>query len=504
MSPLNKSLLVDRYGAAIYSTQRYSSQTNKVNNINWMSNRYFNNTRTDNYKFLSPSERLLINSFALDLFRSSPAIHSAIVRKNEWSCATQWKPLYKGKDDKWGATALEYLNQVAYPNCSIAGNNVTFNRLLLSIANQLDIAGDVLIVLTVTRDGLSRLALYPSNLVGQRVYGKQTVETGRYRGATIDDGVILNSTGTPIAFHVLQSSKEDDFDISARDAHLLYEPTELTNRGISVVAPSLLSFLNLEDIATYITKTVKNESKQGLVVSTESGTGDEYARNPLTYNDTSVNNSTSVPQVVEMGDVTFVRTGEKVESLKTDRPHNNSQQWIRSIEEKCIHDLGWSLALISPEKLTGANASMIESQVQQTIEVRQSTLKRIASVFTQYALARAMETGELPKINTPDWRAWDWSMPSEFFIKSPDVLDLQGWNAGSKTLQEISARNGSNWKETRQQRQNELSDAIARAKALVIESDGNLSFIRALDLIGVGTSNVSPLAEQVVRSEVTE
>ena len=499
--PLTKSLLVDRFGGAIYSTQRYSSQTTKLNNASWMTNRYFGNSQQDGYKFLNPSERLLVNQFSLDLFRSSPAIHSSIVRKNEWSCATQWKPLYKGKDEQWGNVATDYLNQVAYPNCSIAGNNVTFNRLLLSIANQLDIAGDVLIVLTVTRDGLSRIALYPSNLVGQRTYGKQVVETGRYKGATIDDGVILNSTGTPIAFHVLQNKAEDDYDISVRDAQLLYEPTELTNRGISVVAPSLLSFLNLEDIATYITKTVKNESKQGLVVSTESGTGDDYQRNPLTYNDATVDNSKAVPQVVEMGDVTFVRTGEKVESLKTDRPHNNSQQWIRSIEEKCIHDLGWSLALISPEKLTGANASMIESQVQQTIEVRQSTLKRVASVFTTFALARAMENGELPKINTTDWRAWDWSMPSEFYIKSPDALDLQGWTAGSKTLQDISSRNGGNWKETRQQRQNELSDAITRAKALVTESNGELSFARALNLIGVGSNQVSPVTEQTITTE---
>lgn len=485
------------------TSQRYSSTSNKLNNSAWNIPRYFSDYHKDGYKFLNPCERRTINQFALDLFRSGPAIHSSIIKKNEWACATGWLPQFKGENTEWGKRASEYLNEVSYPNCSILGSNMTFNRLLLTIANQLDIAGDILIVFTVTRDGLPRLALYPSNLVGQRGYynnNKNTVESGRYKGATIDDGVILNSTGTPIAFHVLQNTEEEDFDISVRDAQLLFEPTELTNRGISLIAPSLLSFLDLDDIATYVNRGVKNEQKTGLVVSTETGTGDDYVKNPLMLNPATAPATVTTPHVVEVGDVMFVnaKTGEKVETLKSDRPHSNSQAWIRYVEEKALDVLGWPLALISPEKLTGANAGLIESQVQRNVEVRQQTLKRVARWFTQFSIARAMESGQLPQINTADWRAWDWSMPPEFFIKSPDQTDIQCWSVGTKTLHEISARNGISWEATRQQRQIELNDAILRANELVKTSSGQLSFERALTLIGVGSTQVSPKSEQTI------
>lgn len=506
-----QSLLVDRFGKALVSTQNYSSGTSrKLNNFNYTSQRYLSGNTSNEYRFLNPSERRLINQFALDLFRSSPVIHSAINKKNEWACATSWKPLYRGSNSKWGEEASRYLINAIYPNCYVGGSNMTFNRLLLSIANQLDVAGDILVVFTKTRDGLPRMALYPSNIVGQREIGKQIVDNGRYKNAQIDDGCIMNSSDLPIAYRVLQDTKEDDFDISVRDAQLLYEPTDLCKRGISIIAPSLLTFLSVDSIAEALNQTVTNESKLGLVVSTETGTGDEYESDDSLMSPdtaaTAANASTFQPHIIDLGQVTFVnaKSGEKVESLKTDRPHNNTQDWIRYLSETVVYDLGWALPLISPEKLTGANAKMIESQVQQTIAVRQQTLKRVATTYTAWAIATAMENGDLPKVSDDSWRQWDWSMPSEFVINATDVSDLQGWNAGTKTLQEIAARNAGDWQEVRAQRQREAVDALTRATD-INKQFPQLSFERCLDIVGIGTSkNASPVAEQTITTQQYE
>jgi len=400
-----KSLLVDRYGSPMALTSKsYSSNTTrKLNSSNYTSQRWFGGNTTNEYTFLNPSERRLINQFALDLFRSSPTIHAAINKKNEWTCATGWKPLYRGSDIQWGKQATDYILNVVYPNCFVGSSNMTFNRLLLSIANQIDVAGDVLVVFVKTRDGLSRLALYPSNTIGQRDYGKQSVESGRYKGAIIDDGVIMNSSDTPFAYRVLQDNKEDDYDISVRDAQLVFEPTDLCRRGISIIAPSLLTYLSIDDIASALNRTVYNDSKQGIIVSTEQGTGDEYVSDDglMSADSQAVTAKASAfqPHIIETGDVMFVnaKSGEKVEPFKTDRPHTNTQEWIRYLSETVVYDLGWALPLISPEKLTGANAKMIESQVQQTIATRQQTLKRIANIYTTWALSNAMMNGDLPQ-----------------------------------------------------------------------------------------------------------
>jgi len=502
----NQSLIVDRYGKSLCLAS-YSTQTRKLNNPQYNNYRGFSSTSNENpYKFLNPSERRLINQFALDLYRSSPTIHAAITKKNEWACATAWKPIYSGANAVWGQAASEYLNQVAYPNCSIMGANMSFNRLLLTIANQLDIMGDVLVMRVQTRDGIGRVALYPANSVGSREYGKTKVENGRYKGAQIDDGVILNSSDTPIAYRLLQDVKENDFDTSIRESQLILEPNDMCNRGLSTLAPSLLTFLSVEDISQALNQTVHNQAKQQFVVSTENGSGDEYVTDDSLDADLttpSIVATNFTPSVVNLGPVAFVnaKNGEKIEAFKGEAPHMNSQEWIRYLSESVVYDSGWMLSLISPEKLTGANARMIESQVQQNISTRQATLKRVAELYTYFALAVAMENGDLPKLNNSDWRQWQWSMPAEFVINSTDADDIAGWNAGTKTLQEISARNASDWLQTRQQRQVELEDAITRADALVAKSGGKLSFERALTLIGTGAGpQVSPLAEQNISS----
>jgi putative IMPACT (imprinted ancient) family translation regulator len=107
-----KPLLVDRNGKplALSTTQYYSNSTSRrLNNTNYVSQRYFGGANTNEYHFLDPSERRLINQFALDLFRSSPTIHSAINKKNEWTCATGWKPLYRGSNILWGNQATDYM-----------------------------------------------------------------------------------------------------------------------------------------------------------------------------------------------------------------------------------------------------------------------------------------------------------------------------------------------------------------------------------------------------------
>lgn len=505
-----QSLLVDRHGKALaLSTNTYSSNSRKLTNSRYVGqNRFlFGGGNTNPYKFLNPSERRLINQFALDLFHSSPIVHSAIQRKNEWVCATAWKPLYRGSDPEWGKLATNYLNSVAYPNVYVGGSAMTFNRLLLTISNQIDVLGDVLTAFAINPDGIAQIELYPSTMVGSRDYGKTTVTTGRYQSATIDDGVITNRRGKPIAYRLLSDKAEDDYDVSARDAQLIYEPSEISVRGISILAPGLLTALTTEEISAALTQMCHTEAKRQLIVSTESGNGDAFAdsSNPMSDGIDDSNNSTVdvafTPNTIDLGDVSFInaKSGEKIESLKSDRPHANAQEWIRYLTEAVVYDAQWALPLISPEKLNGANLKMIESQLQQTIAVRQQTLKRVTTAYTLFALAVAMENGDLPKLSSDDWRKWDWSMPPMFVINGTEAEDIAAWTAGTETLDSIVSRYGSTATEIRTQRVIESKDAIDKANELVAYSKGSLSFERALTIVGIGGNpQVTPLAEQTI------
>lgn len=511
------SLILDSHGKPIKAIARsgqYSSQNRKFYATDIVPR--YTNTNNDPYSFLNSGERKQINQYALDLFRSSPLIHAAITRKNEWAFADGWCPIFRGVDTAWGKKVSEWLESNVYPVCNMAGSNYDFNRTLVSIANQIDIAGDVLILWVIARDGTAKLAVYPSNMVGARDT-TGIVASGRYKNASIDDGVILNSSQTPIAYHILQDNKADDYDIAIRDGQLLYEPNELCRRGVSVVAPSLLTLLHLDDITSFLHRTVKNDAREGIIVSTATGTGEQYLGtnfNPMTADlgTAPPQDSKFQPHIIDMGDYTFInaKNGEKIESFKSDRPHTNTVEWMKYVAEQCCADLRWPLGLISPSKLNGTAARMVESDVQQAISTRQATLKKIARIYTEFAIARGIENGEIPATNSADWRAWDWSLPAEFVIDSyyADQTDLAGLTAGTKTLQQVVSRNGGNWMEHREQRDKENLDAIARASFYVAAAKTagqELSFERAMDLVGIGTrQNAAPATEQTINTGANE
>src|SRR4051812_39047091 len=142
---------------AYSSTHRQLQQT-------WIKPRYIH--ATEGFKALNPWEKANYHALARDLFRSSPSIRSSIVRKNSWACSNGWQPTFKGQDREYGTLLTDFLNEVVYPNCNTAGGNYNFNRTLLSVANEIDVGGDCLVIFVQGRDGLLKMSVYPSSVIG--------------------------------------------------------------------------------------------------------------------------------------------------------------------------------------------------------------------------------------------------------------------------------------------------------------------------------------------------
>ena len=494
----------------IKKSNTYSSTSRKLSQ-NWIVPRYVNYD-TNPYRFLNQYERIWINRYALDLFRSSPLINAAITRKNEWACATGFEPIFKGQDPDWGKLALDYLNNIVLPTCNTAGPNYSWNRTLLTIANQLDIAGDCLIVFVPYAGGV-RLAVYPSSLVGQRDATLNTLTDGRYRGSEIDNGVIYSTRlqGLPVAYNILQDDPDEDFTYSIREAQLLFEPNELCKRGISILASPLIALLDNQDTSANINRGLKKLTNLPIVVNTESGTGEDFVEGP---GETSMQGTTTITMdqskqgsnanVLNFGDYTFFKAGagEKYEIPNAPLPTTNAVEWVKYVSEECCSALRWPMGLLHPSSLGNTTAARaIEADVRRTIEVRQQTLIRLAKLFVSINLSAAMDAGLLPRTTNDDWRnGFTFSLPPEFVIDSyyADQTDLQGLKAGTKTLQEVISRNGGNWIDTNAQKLIENKSRIDHAKELVTYSGNALTFERALDMAGnLGNINAAPLQEQV-------
>lgn len=500
----------------------YSSNSRRMTTLNIVP-RLVNNS-SDPYRFLNFAERIRINQMALDLYRSSPLVNSAINRKNEWVCATGWHPYFCGQDTAWGKLATDYLINEALATCNVAGPNYTWNRTLLTIANQIDLAGDNLIVYAPYDTGM-RVAVYPSSLVGQRTFDK-TIQDGRYAGSQLDSGVIFNRGNFPIAYNILQDTPEEDFILTLREAALIFEPNELCPRGISLLASSLIHLLDRQDIQYYFNRHVKNASKMPIVVNTEQGTGQDYVGGPgafessetndgqiidanTTFNLTGLNGNGRLiqPTVIDMEDYTFFKagSGEKIEVPTSLNPSTNEVEWLKLIGEECCSAMGWPIGLLHPSMLQGSvQVRMMEAQVKEQIRVRQKTLRNFAKSFVAMNISRAMDSGRLPRITTSDWRAFDFTMPAEFVIDSyyADQMKQTGLRTGTRTIQDVISSEGGNWEKVFDQRDIENRKKLDLAAGLVAYSKGSLTFERALDLVAsYGNQNAAPLQTQLLEDE---
>lgn len=483
----------------------YSSTRRKLNQ-HWVRPRYVNQDNGNGFKSLEPGEKKLYHSLARDLFRSGNTIRSAITRKNSWAAASGWERYFTGQDKDFGKLAIEYLNN-NIDQCNTAGNNYTFNRTLTTIANEIDVGGDCLVMFVEGKDGILRMCLYPSNVIGQRSFGEQSVSSGRYIGKDIFDGVVYDSSNSPapIAYAILQDDQEDDYFVSATDAQLLFEPDESSMfRGISCIVSSLFQFLTQQDIEDYLSRTIKLQSKMGVIAATEAANGKEFV-DGYTLGSSEALNATAgegvklEPVITDFGDYIFIdsKNNESLKSFEPKQPGTNVADWQKNIEEKCLYGLGWHLALISPNSIGSYAARIMESQVQQLIAARQQTLKRIAKVYCLTIIARGIDSGELaePKIKN-DWRQIDFHMPPEFQIDSyyGAQTSMQQWEMGSDSLQNISAKAGKDWIALRNQRAIEADDLMARATVLQAKYP-TVSLERCMDLISKQTVNAAPVQQ---------
>ncbi len=494
--------LLDQYGVPISRTVSYSTSTRtKINNPSWMQPRAVG-SNNDGIRVINPAERAVYHALARDLFRSSPTIRAAITRKNAYACLTGWSPYFKGTDKDYGKVIVEYLTETVFPNCNEAGSNYAFNRTLFAISNEIDVGGDCLPVITTSRDGTKKVALYPSTAIG---YQGGIVKEGRYKNNLVTDGVVHDSSYRHLAYSIVEADPKDIYFFSTKEAFLLSEPVETRElRGMSVIVAALLTALNAQDLENYISRTVKTLSKTAVVAATKGGTGADFT----TQYGLGAREATAAdaitrqePKYVDLGDHIFIDSmnNETFTSFRPEQPGDRIPDWLKSIEEKALYQLGWHLALVSPGSLNGTAARTVESDVQQMIATRQQTLKRFAKSFCVQAIANGIESGVIPAPKDPeskDWRKIDFHMPAIFQIDSwyGAQMAIQQWTTGNQSLAGITGNQGINWIELREQRETEARDALTRASA--ISKDFNIPIERALDLITKQTVNAAPVQQQ--------
>lgn len=431
-------------------------------------------------------------------FTTIPELGEAIIQKASWVVGpNSFRAIHTGADEEWGNLAETWFNEQFAPFCSRLGPNYPLTSILRLTSMAIDIDGDSPLLLTSTTTGFPQVDLLPSHRIGSR-NNEKIVKDGPYKDYAINDGVVTNANGRPIAYLILGDAKDGSEDnyVSANDLHLAFEPEWCDqDRGISRIARSLMDWSNQNDVNDFIMRGVKLATAIGLKHKTESGDGNGSSFDPGASEDLATAAAQSGVTMTPMngGEIYFLKAGvgEEIETLKNENPSPNTEAFLERIQKRAMFSIGWRQEMLDPSKIGGASVRLVQDLTRKTVASRQETIERRAKLICNYAIAKAIKLGILPP--NKEWFKWTFTKGAQVTVDNGNEAkaDIENYKIGITTLSNICSKSGQDWQETRNQNKKEVANLIKLAMELSTET--GKPYEHCLTLLQQNTKSQNPV-----------
>ena len=423
-------------------------------------------------------------AYARQIYTNYGEIRAPILERCLLSNAGLWTPRAVGKGtSKRTRNAYEEFIAAWMHNCNVRGHPYDFwtDQLLASIS--LDRDGEPPILKTMDAAGNPQV----QSIANHRIYsdvGIAWVPDGPYQGMRLNNGVIYNERMRPVAYRVLKPSLQfaqaiEYDDIPAESLYVTWNPDWVDEgRSAGVLAHTLKHSFDTGEIYDAMLQALKRDSRMQYLVENETGSADD-AENRLHgrglghrgWDDEDEINGLGDAVIFEDLDAGAIRyakskTGTKLTAPKIDTPGPQGPEFIEIMLRGMYQGLPWSYAFCrnSTEK-GGADMRVEMAKVNVIIRAQFARLWNIARHKCSYAVACEIAKGTLPP---GEWWDLDFPAPPEITadIWKQYQEDRENYMIGHDTLQNIAARRGQLWTDTRDQRDVEVEDLLVRVETL--------------------------------------
>jgi capsid protein len=482
----------DRRSSSGYISQsnsliRSATQTTERKNIPMLDRDFHRN--------VSNLGRRTLMSISRYLFWNFPAIQGACLEQANLAVSS-FIPQYYGRDKAgFGNEAENWLFEW-HKNMDLEGAPYDYDNLIqhLIIADLVD--GDIGLYLTESPEeaGKPLVQVIPGHLIGSRNH-QNVVIGGEHDGATIIDGIIVDSYTRPIAARIY---RDDNFasheftDVSFRNLILNFWPlVRGQKRGIPSLVSAIFDWQDVQESRQFELVAQKVAAAIYLLENNETGDIDESKAvmgSLATYDDTGAKTANATEKLT--GEIRRFRagSGSKIEAFRSDRPTSNQQMFEDRIVRSAFCGMEWSFDFcLDPSNVGGAPMRVIVDKINRTIEKRQKMVGKVCRRFDGYALSKAIERKEVRP--DPDWYMWEYQPPARLTAdaKYESDIDIQEVRFGLKTRKEACGRRGTYWEDVDAQRLAEVRADLTRAKDLAKEFD--ISIQEAIVLLNPPTPN---------------
>lgn len=393
-------------------------------------------------------DRYQIAGKARFIYENVGIIKGAIHEIASYSVGDSWIPSYTGDNPSWGKRATSYLSSW-FDSIDIHGNDM--NSVLRLISISIDRDGDVLVVFTKNSENQPRIQIIPMHAIKCRT---ETIQTGKYSGYSVTDGVIMDDYGVAVAYNILGDADDgsEDTQVSVVSSMLLYDINYGDqNRGYSPLGSVICDLRDYRDIRDYEREGIKLASAVGLIEKNAVG-GKTPAE--LVWEGGMQDIPTSGAPIYykdyEGGMIRYFSSNENgsgLEQLENNRPSQNTSEFLRDhILRGVFNALGWPLELTwNLSGLNSANTRTILSKVERKLTERQATLYKFWKRAVLFGLSVGFDNKSIAY--NPTFWMWEPTYPKRASIDlgRDTKSDIDLYKIAATTLSDIYGKNGESW-----------------------------------------------------------
>ena len=407
-------------------------------------------------------------------------VNALIESKSDYVSASRFRPRFTGADSTFGTEALAWLTE-ALKIANIRGPRFTWEATWRLGTRAFADSGGFFVLLTKWPDtGQPAIQVLEAHRIGQRDDDKNTVEAndaftdivddsgisrrirGAYTGLRIHQGIITNASGTELAARVLGAAPADDQDISFRDLIFVATPKGYSEvRPVPDLTAGYLDFIALQLAQDAQLDLHMGDPRRDYIEETASGRPDPLAA--LAGNG-PLSEAGRETDVVERGQIRFIKSGNKITPWETSRPSNPWMNFDERVLKRAARSVRWFAEMLDPAAITGSSNRSLQDQVNSCIFADFYAISPAVSRVLKYFVACGQQLGEIRP--SDEWRMWDVAIPPEFRIDRQSArIDLEELAAGRTSMSILAAQDGHSAYEVMQSRAHDYKLGIEIAKA---------------------------------------
>lgn len=374
--------------------------------------------RLDDFDSLVPQNDLrTICSVSKRLFVRSGLVRGACVQRATYSVGSHWLPVFKGTDQNWGREAEQLLIEEWFGFNDIKGPMHDWHSQLKVDSLSMDREGDFGILLL--EGSYPRTQRVGAHKIGTR-NGEKEVRKGKYRGAEIINGVIVDKYKTPIAYRLLGADERDDVDVPADSFIHVFDPNwHEQQRGLPIFVHALndlrsgIYSQNWELLAQMIVSSIAlieyndyGEPEGGDPTVEFGGAGGAH-------------DPDSSPMYKQMygGMLRYFRSnsGGKLEQIKHERPGDMWESLQDRMARAALAGVPWPYSMVwKTSDLTSVTQRAELLKAQNAIRERQQTIHKYAKRLVGWAISKFVKMGRLKP--NDEWYKWGFTTPPKLSI----------------------------------------------------------------------------------------